>query len=185
MSLKALQLRFDLAVALGELRADEVEQREGLLEREQVLVMSCCNHWQSSTSDLRPETFFTWRALTSSTVKPRDSSNSYNAIQYTPVFGPTGGHVEGAQKVWSTHERGAEQFHLGGENKLEILHMGASDGIAYWVGLQHAIVHMGKSAKATPMSLRVTEVFRREDDEWEADSSSRRHAGFRTGRNEN
>src|SRR6058998_2828360 len=47
--------------------------------------MSCCNHWQSSTSDLRPETFFTWRALTSSTVKPRDSSNSYNAIQYTPV----------------------------------------------------------------------------------------------------
>ena len=36
--------------------------------------MSCCNHWQSSTSDLRPETFLTWRALTSSTVKPRDSS---------------------------------------------------------------------------------------------------------------
>ena len=29
MSLKALQLRFDLAVALGELRADEVEQRQG------------------------------------------------------------------------------------------------------------------------------------------------------------
>ena len=47
--------------------------------------MSCCNHWQSSTSDLRPETFFTWRALTSSTVKPRRSSSSNNAIQYTPV----------------------------------------------------------------------------------------------------
>lgn len=81
-------------------------------------------------------------------------------------FGPMGGHVEGAQKVWSTHEHGAEQFHPCGENKLEILHMGASDGIAYWVGLQHAVVHMGKDAKATPMSLRVTEVFRREDDEW-------------------
>ena len=47
--------------------------------------MSCCNHWQSSTSDLRPETFFTWRALTSKTVKPRDSSNSNRGIQYTPV----------------------------------------------------------------------------------------------------
>ena len=47
--------------------------------------MSCCNHWQSSTSDLRPETFLTWRALTSSTVKPRDSSNSNKGIQYTPV----------------------------------------------------------------------------------------------------
>jgi len=36
-------------------------------------VMSCCNHWQSSTSDLRPETFLTWRALTRNTLKPRDS----------------------------------------------------------------------------------------------------------------
>ena len=81
-------------------------------------------------------------------------------------FGPMGGYVEGAKKVWATHEHGAEQFQAGGENKLEILHMGASDGIAYWVGLQHAVVHMGKSAKATPMSLRVTEVFRRNDGEW-------------------
>src|SRR5450759_4159346 len=47
--------------------------------------MSCCSHWQSSTSDLRPETFLTCRALTSSTVKPRDSSNSNKGIQYTPV----------------------------------------------------------------------------------------------------
>src|SRR5258706_1079775 len=47
--------------------------------------MSCCNHWQSSTSDLRPETFLTWRALTSSTAKPRASSSSNTGIQYTPV----------------------------------------------------------------------------------------------------
>lgn len=88
--------------------------------------------------------------------------------QHSPssFFGPMGGHVEGAKKVWSTHQHGAEQFQAGGESRLEILHMGASDGIAYWVGLQHATVHMGKSAKATPMSLRVTEVFRYEDDEW-------------------
>jgi ketosteroid isomerase-like protein len=81
-------------------------------------------------------------------------------------FGPMGGHIEGAKKVWATHEHGAEQFQTGGENKLEILHMGASDCIAYWVGLQHATVHIGKSAKATPMSLRVTELFRREGGEW-------------------
>jgi hypothetical protein len=47
--------------------------------------MSCCSHWQSTTSDLRPETFLTCRALTSSTVKPRDSSSSNKAIQYTPL----------------------------------------------------------------------------------------------------
>ena len=88
--------------------------------------------------------------------------------QHDPAtfFGPMGGHVEGAKSVWTTHEHGAGQFRAGGENKLEILHMGASDGIAYWVGLQHATVHMGKNPKPTPMSLRVTEVFRHEDGEW-------------------
>ena len=88
--------------------------------------------------------------------------------QHAPssFFGPMGGHIEGAKKVWATHEHGAEQFHAGGENELEILNKGASDGIAYWVGLQHATVHIGKSAKATLMSLRVTEVFRREEGEW-------------------
>jgi len=35
--------------------------------------MRCCNHWQSSTSDLRPETLLTWRALTRNTLKLRDS----------------------------------------------------------------------------------------------------------------
>ena len=44
--------------------------------------MRCCNHRQSSTSDLRPETFLTWRALTSSTVKPRASNNSNSGIQW-------------------------------------------------------------------------------------------------------
>ena len=81
-------------------------------------------------------------------------------------FGPMGGHVEGAKKVASTHERGAKQFQVRCENKLEVLHMGASDAIAYWTGLQHASVYVGNSAKATPMNLRVTEVFRREDGEW-------------------
>ena len=88
--------------------------------------------------------------------------------QHAPssFFGPMGGHIEGAKKVWTTHEHGAEQFQPSGKSKLEILHMGASDGIAYWVGLQNATVHIGKSAKPTPMSLRVTEVFRREEGEW-------------------
>ena len=81
-------------------------------------------------------------------------------------FGPMGGYIEGAEQVWSTHRNGAEQFHPGGESKLEILQMGASEGIAYWVGLQHATVHIGKSPKPTPMTLRVTEVFRREDGAW-------------------
>jgi len=34
---------------------------------------------------LRPETFFTWRALTSRTSNPRSSRTSKAGIQYTPV----------------------------------------------------------------------------------------------------
>jgi len=48
-------------------------------------VWSCCSHWQSATSVLRPGTFLAWRALTSRTSNPRASSTWYNAIQYTPV----------------------------------------------------------------------------------------------------
>ena len=41
-------------------------------------------------------------------------------ISPASFFGPMGGHIEGAKKVWATHERGAEQFHAGGTSKLEM-----------------------------------------------------------------
>ena len=45
--------------------------------------MSCCSQWQSSMSDLRPETFLAWRALASNTVKPRAANNSNEGIHYS------------------------------------------------------------------------------------------------------
>ena len=81
-------------------------------------------------------------------------------------FGPGGGVAQGADRVWSAHERGAGQFDPGGESHVEILHMAASDHIAYWVGIQHARVRMHGGADAIPMRLRVTEVLRRDGDEW-------------------
>lgn len=78
-------------------------------------------------------------------------------------FGPIWGHVQGAEQLWSTHERGAAQFDAGGASTLEIPQTGADDGVGYWVGLQHATARLRGSAEATPMTLRVTEVSRRED----------------------
>jgi ketosteroid isomerase-like protein len=84
----------------------------------------------------------------------------------TTFFSPRGSYRQGADQVWSTYEHDAESFALGSDSHFEILHLGASDGIAYWVGFQRATVYMRGRAEAVPFNLRVTEVFRREGDDW-------------------
>jgi ketosteroid isomerase-like protein len=81
-------------------------------------------------------------------------------------FGPMGGYRQGAQEVWTQYEYDARNFENGAENRLEILHMAASDGLAYWVGFQRATAHMRGKSEAIPFNLRVTELFRREGDSW-------------------
>ncbi len=80
-------------------------------------------------------------------------------------FGPAGGVQQGPELVRSTYQHDATRF-MSGETHFEVLHMAASDGVAYWVGFQHATVQMDGSTELRHMQLRVTEVFRREGDEW-------------------
>ena len=81
-------------------------------------------------------------------------------------FAPRGGFVQGAEEVRSTYTRDADAFAPGGDSRFEILQIGASDGLAYWVGFQRATAHIRGRAEAVPFNLRVTEVFRREGGEW-------------------
>ncbi|HYW26128.1 MAG TPA: DUF4440 domain-containing protein [Terriglobales bacterium] len=80
-------------------------------------------------------------------------------------FGPRGGSTQGAEAVWSRYERDAANFERS-ENRLEILHMAAADGLAYWVGFQRAAAHLRDRSEPVPFDLRVTELFRREGDTW-------------------
>ena len=80
-------------------------------------------------------------------------------------FGPQGGYEQGPEHVYSIYERDAARF-TSGDTSFEILQMAASDGIAYWVGFQRALVRLDGSTEPIPFNLRVTEVFRREGDEW-------------------
>lgn len=90
-------------------------------------------------------------------------------------FSPGGALVEGAEKVAATHESGAQIFESFDANKFETLHQNADENIAYWVGLQKSIVTMKVKKDAVPMTIRVTEIFRRENDEWKI---IHRHADF-------
>jgi ketosteroid isomerase-like protein len=81
-------------------------------------------------------------------------------------FGPRGGSRQDTEAVWSQYECDATTFEGGGESQLEILHMAASDGLAYWVGFQRATIHLRGRPAAVPFNLRVTELFRREGDTW-------------------
>jgi ketosteroid isomerase-like protein len=82
------------------------------------------------------------------------------------LFGPHGGAVQGATEVSARHVADALGFHSQGTSRLEVLQVGASGEIAYWVGLQHATVQYGTMTQPAPMDLRVTEIFRRENGEW-------------------
>src|SRR5450432_1640455 len=81
-------------------------------------------------------------------------------------FGPKGGYVQGADEVNSGYKRDAQHFGKGGESTLEILQKGASDDVAYWVGIQRAMVRMEGQKELIPINLRVTEIFRLEGKEW-------------------
>ena len=81
------------------------------------------------------------------------------------LYGPGGGIEQGAAHVLAVNEAGSRQFREG-STELEVLHQAAEGDLAYWTGWQHARVLPEGTKEPVPMSLRVTEVFRREDGAW-------------------
>ena len=81
-------------------------------------------------------------------------------------FGPQGDYEQGADQVWKAFEAGASAFSPGAQSEVEVLDQHADGEVAYWVGIQHARLRMGDAAEPTPMDLRVTEIFRRQDGQW-------------------
>jgi ketosteroid isomerase-like protein len=82
------------------------------------------------------------------------------------LFGPKGDCIQGAAEVDAANAKGAQQFASSSRNSFEVMHMGAGDDVAYWVGVQRSVVEMRNHEGAIPIDLRVTEIFRREGNEW-------------------
>jgi ketosteroid isomerase-like protein len=81
-------------------------------------------------------------------------------------FGPDGAVVSGPAAIREAFRAGARLFAAGGESRLEVLDARASGDVGYWCGLQHATVRRASDGSTVEMSLRITEVFRREDGGW-------------------
>lgn len=90
-------------------------------------------------------------------------------------FSPGGDLTEGAKKIAARYKKDAEVFESADENKFKTLQMSADENIAFWVGLQTSVVTMKGKKKPIPMTLRVTEIFRRDDGDWKL---IHRHADF-------
>ena len=103
-------------------------------------------------------------AFVNGDIGPLDRLSTHDSP--ASIFGPNGDTLDGADKVNASNANGASHFQSGGTNKFEVMQMGASDGIAYWAGIQRSTVRMQGKSEAIPMDLRVTEVFRLEDGEW-------------------
>jgi ketosteroid isomerase-like protein len=88
------------------------------------------------------------------------------ALGPATFFGPDGGSVGGVQAVFSRYASDATHFQKGSETHFEVLQFAASDSVAYWTGLQHAVTRMKGNPEPAKMSLRVTELFRKEDNGW-------------------
>lgn len=80
-------------------------------------------------------------------------------------FAPLGGHVLGAEAVASRYREDDAAFEVGGTTGFEVLHQHSSGDLAYWVGLQQGNVKF-KGREPISMTLRITEIFRLEDDGW-------------------
>ena len=79
-------------------------------------------------------------------------------------FGPDGKVTKSAAAIKEAYIKGAKAFGPNGESRLDIVQMAEGGDIAYWSGLQVATVEM--DGKRVPMTLRITELYRREDGDW-------------------
>ena len=72
----------------------------------------------------------------------------------------------GANKVNIFNEKVAANFLPGAKNEFEVMHQDADEHLAYWTGIQRSTVKMKGQEDNVVFNLRITEIFRKENNEW-------------------
>jgi ketosteroid isomerase-like protein len=101
----------------------------------------------------------------------RGAGGSFQALVATQhdasFFPPRGGTVHGTRETAERYAKDVHAFDPRTESsRFEVFHSAADEQLGYWTGLQHATVRMKGSDHPMPMTLRVTELFRKEGGGW-------------------
>jgi ketosteroid isomerase-like protein len=79
---------------------------------------------------------------------------------------PLGPPARGFDEVWEAADRAAQQISDGEGYTFDTISWVETVDLAYEVGLEQCRAKLAGAAEKVPISLRVTTVFRREDDGW-------------------
>jgi ketosteroid isomerase-like protein len=85
------------------------------------------------------------------------------------IFGGGGGHARGCEQVRHSLEGGAGLFRQGqvsGHVEVDIIARGSSDDLSYSVAIERGEALMRGHDEPRPVTLRVTQIYRREADRW-------------------
>ena len=133
---------------------------------ERVLPMHTTSETQTSGAFLDFGTFLELREAAAKEYEAGDIEPLRQmATRHPPatLFASDGAIRLGPDRVSEAYEHGVR---ADGETHFELLQSAASDGLAYWVGLQHSTVRCADSDTLRHIVMRVTELFRREKGEW-------------------
>jgi uncharacterized protein (TIGR02246 family) len=81
------------------------------------------------------------------------------------VMGGFGGHLQGWEQIKQNTQMAASRF-AGGRLEFERLAAGISADLAYAVWIERGHVRLSQKAGTTPLVVRVTHIYRREDGSW-------------------
>lgn len=92
-----------------------------------------------------------------------DMLTNSNPATFMP---PSGAVIVGAGAVKQSQVEGAAGFGPKSTGYFEVSNSGSSGDLGYWTGQQIATVNLAGKGETVDMTLRTTEIFRRENGKW-------------------
>lgn len=99
------------------------------------------------------------------TGNPVPTQELWSHAEDVSIYGGWGDYEVGWEEVAPRLEWAAARY-VSGELTYELLAMGVSGDLGYTIAIQRGEALLAGQASSAPIALRVTHLYRREDDEW-------------------